>query len=241
MEECRPAEEQSRPAKQLRKCGYFLASAFALAIVLAAIALFFGKQAHTSAVTAQTNERTAEQTRQAAEVACRMAEQERRTAFARELAASALNNMESDGDLSLLPALQGVSVTYSVDKTVTAEVESAKHRAVRRARGPLVLRGQTCWVERANLVRTERASRAHGQTKNAKSFCTPSSVPLTRASTKGSPRQVDEAIPSFGSLPLRQRDSIVRRAQNLYHLRLQVASLSRKSLYVLGHGPCRTA
>lgn len=225
----------------MRKRGYFLARALALAIVLAAIALIFGKQAHTSAVTAQTNKRTAEQERQTAEVARRMAEQERRTDFARGLAASALNNMESDRDLSLMPALQGVSVTYSVDKTVTAEVESALHRAVRTARGPLVLRGQTCWVERANLFQTERASRAHGQTKNAKSFCTPSSVPLTRASTQGSPRQVGQAIPSFGSLPLRQRDGIVRRAQYLYHSRPQVASLSRQSLYVLGRGPCRTA
>ncbi len=129
------AEEQSVAAKRLRQRGYFLASALVLAIALAGITLFFGEQASQSAVTAQANERTAER--------------QGRTAFARELAASALANLDSDPDFSLLLALQAVSVTYSVDKTVTAEAENALHRVVLAARAPLTLRGHTDWVDQA--------------------------------------------------------------------------------------------
>jgi transcriptional regulator with XRE-family HTH domain len=155
-EQRRRAEEQSVAAKRLRQRGYFLASAFVLAIVLAGIALFFGEQARSNAVAAQANERTAEQERATAEQQRGIAEQQRlaaeqasRTAFSRELTASALANLDSDPDLGLLLALQAVSTTYSVDKTVTAEAESALHRAVLAARAPLTLRGHTDWVQRA--------------------------------------------------------------------------------------------
>lgn len=148
-EQRRRAEEQLIAAKRLRQRGYFLASAFVLAIVLAAVTLFFGEQASQNALAAQTNERTAEQENTAAEQERANAEQERRTASARELAASALTNLDSDPDLSLLLALQAVSSTYTIDKTVTAEAENALHQAVLAARAPLTLRGHTDWVERA--------------------------------------------------------------------------------------------
>ncbi|MBI5651874.1 MAG: helix-turn-helix domain-containing protein [Chloroflexi bacterium] len=128
------AETQTRAAKQLRRRAYFLASAFALAIVFAFIALFFGEQARASAVSAQVNARTAEQ--------------ERRVAFARELSASAINNLDIDPERSVLLALQAVAATYSIDQTVTFEAEDALHRAVPAARAPFVFRGHSARIYR---------------------------------------------------------------------------------------------
>lgn len=120
------AEEQTIAARQLRRRGYFLASAFLLAIVLAGIAVFFGEQARSSAVIAQDS--------------ARAAERERRTALARELAASAVANMERDPDLGLLLALTAISTTNTVDKTVTMDAENSLHRAVQTARAAYAAR-----------------------------------------------------------------------------------------------------
>jgi WD40 repeat protein/transcriptional regulator with XRE-family HTH domain len=128
------AETQTRAAKQLRRRAYFLASAFLLAIVFAFVALFFGEQARVSAISAQAN--------------ARIAEQERRIAFARELSASANTNLEIDPERSVLLALQAVAATYSIDKTVIVEAENALHRAVLAARAPFVFRGHTARIYR---------------------------------------------------------------------------------------------
>jgi WD40 repeat protein/DNA-binding SARP family transcriptional activator len=127
-EQVRVAQERAAN-RRLRRRALFLASAFVLAIVLALIALFFGEQARQSAVTAQVNQRTAEQ--------------ERRSAFSRELAASAINNIDVDPERSVLLALQAVRTTYEADQTVTKEAAEALHRAVPAARAPLTLRGHT--------------------------------------------------------------------------------------------------
>ncbi len=119
------ASTESRAAARLRQRALFLAGALAIALLMAGAALFFGDQARRSAITA--------------EASANAAEKERRTALSRELAASAIANMDADPDRGLLLAMQAVSVTYSVNKTWTAEAETALHRAVQAARTPLTL------------------------------------------------------------------------------------------------------
>ncbi|HEY6043236.1 MAG TPA: hypothetical protein VIX58_13985, partial [Anaerolineae bacterium] len=119
-EQRRRAEEQVRAAKSLRRRAYLFAGAFMLAIVLALIALFFGDQARQSAVVAQTNARIA---------------------FAREVAANAMGNLDIDPERSVLLALQAVETTRKVDETVLPEAEDALHRAVMASRLRLTLRG----------------------------------------------------------------------------------------------------
>jgi WD40 repeat protein/DNA-binding SARP family transcriptional activator len=140
-EQRRRAEEQSRAAKSLRRRAYFLASAFVLAIALAAVTLFFGQEARSSASAAQANASLAEKAKGEADVQRLAAESERRTAISRELAAVAISNLNADPQQSLLLALEAVSVTYSVDKTWTTEAENALHQAVQAVRVPLTFRG----------------------------------------------------------------------------------------------------
>ncbi len=119
------AAAESRAAARLRQRALFLAGALAIALLMAGAALFFGDQARRSALIAQAS--------------ANAAEKERRTALSRELAASAIGNMDAYPDRGLLLAMQAVSLTYSVDKTWTAEAETALHRAVQAARTPLTL------------------------------------------------------------------------------------------------------
>ena len=62
-------------------------------------------------------------------------------ANARELAASAVNNLSLDPQLSLLLALRAVRTTYDLDGASTREAEEALHRAVGTAQARLVLHG----------------------------------------------------------------------------------------------------
>lgn len=62
-----------------------------------------------------------------------IAQREQRLAFARELATAAINNLESDPDLSLLLAVQSAVVTHSAGEAVTPETESALYQAVQVA------------------------------------------------------------------------------------------------------------
>lgn len=121
-EQQRRAEVQEQASRQLRRRARFLAGSFVLAIVLAGIALFFGDEARTSAVTAQAASRVA---------------------TARELAASAVSNVDSDPELGLLLALQSVSTTYSIDQTTTKEAVESLHRAVQAQRVVMVLSGHS--------------------------------------------------------------------------------------------------
>ena len=116
------ADTQTRAAKQLRQRAFFLAGAFFLAVLLAAIALFLNNQSQQNALAAQTN---AEE----ANVQRANAEKQSRLATARELAANALGNLEIDPERSVLLALQAVKTTES-DKIVLREAEDALHRAV---------------------------------------------------------------------------------------------------------------
>jgi WD40 repeat protein len=107
--ESRRAEEQSRSARQLRRRARYLAAAFIIALVMALAAVFFGAQARQTTI---------------------VAENERRIATARELAAAALNNLTVDPERSILLALQAITTTRAVDGTVLPEAKEALHRSI---------------------------------------------------------------------------------------------------------------
>jgi WD40 repeat protein/transcriptional regulator with XRE-family HTH domain len=81
------ANTQSRAASQLRRRAIFLASAFALAIVLAGVAIFFWRQASQNALKARS----------------------------RELASAAVSNLGDDPELSILLALQAIKTSHTVE------------------------------------------------------------------------------------------------------------------------------
>jgi WD40 repeat protein len=62
------------------------------------------------------------------------AEIQTRIATARELAAASVSNLDIDPERSILLALEAVTTTYSVDKTILPEAENALHSAVRKSR-----------------------------------------------------------------------------------------------------------
>lgn len=114
------AETEQRANKRLRQRALFLAGAFVLALVLAGVALFFGNRANENAVIAQQRGL--------------VAEQQKRVATARELAASAIANLEVDAERSVLLALEAIKTTQAADNFVLPEAEDALHRAVLASR-----------------------------------------------------------------------------------------------------------
>ena len=103
------AEEQTNFAGQMSRRAMFLTGALILALLMAFTALYFGSQARQTAVTAQN---------------------EKRIASARELAAAALNNLHVDPERSILLSLESVDTTRRVDGTVLPESLEALHRSV---------------------------------------------------------------------------------------------------------------
>ncbi|HEX8990846.1 MAG TPA: AAA family ATPase, partial [Anaerolineales bacterium] len=112
------AETERRSNVQLRTRAFYLAGAFVITLIMALTALYFGDQARQSAATAQTNARTA---------------------YARELAAESVSNLSADPERSILLALQGADLTYSINKTALPEVMEALHRAVQASHVQLTL------------------------------------------------------------------------------------------------------
>ena len=112
------AEEQTQSATQLRKRSYYLTGAFAIALVMAIAAIFFGNQAQTSS----------------------------RLATSRELASASISNLDVDPEISILLALQAVNNTYLLNGMVLPEAEDALHRAVQESRIELTLRGHSSVV-----------------------------------------------------------------------------------------------
>ena len=119
------AEEQTGFARQLSKRAMYLTGAFILALFMAFTALYFGSQARQTAVRAQND---------------------RRIATARELAAASLNNLNVDPERSILLALQSLSTTQSVDGTVLPESLEALHRAIVTSQVRMNFIGHDTWV-----------------------------------------------------------------------------------------------
>jgi WD40 repeat protein/basic membrane lipoprotein Med (substrate-binding protein (PBP1-ABC) superfamily) len=85
--ERRRAQEQTDSAKRLRKRAIYLAGAFAVALVMAVAALFFGGQARAAS----------------------------HLATSRELAAASLSNLAVDPERSILLALQALDTSYTIE------------------------------------------------------------------------------------------------------------------------------
>ncbi len=103
------AEEQTGFAKQLSKRALYLTTAFIVALLMAFTALYFGSQARQTAITAQND---------------------KRIATSRELAAASLNNLDVDPERSILLALQSISTTRDANGIVLPESLEALHRAI---------------------------------------------------------------------------------------------------------------
>jgi WD40 repeat protein len=103
------AEEQAQSAMQLNKRARYLTGALIIALLMAFTALYFGSQARQTAVAAQND---------------------RRIATSRELAAASLNNLSIDPERSILLALQSIATTRDADGTMLPESVEALHRSI---------------------------------------------------------------------------------------------------------------
>ena len=112
--EKRRAEEEHGAAVGLRRRAYYFAAALMVALIMAGAALFFGERARLGAQRAQAQ----------AEVAS-----------SRELAAAAINGLQTDPEQSILLGVEAVRVAD------THEAEDALHRALLASRVRLTLRG----------------------------------------------------------------------------------------------------
>ncbi len=119
------AATEHRTAKQLRRRAIFLAGAFALAIVLAGVAIVFSRQATVNAKTAQD---------------------EQQVAFERELSASAVNNLSVDPERSILLSLQAVEISIKDGQPVLIEAQDALHRSIQSSHVLATLHGATSMV-----------------------------------------------------------------------------------------------
>lgn len=136
------AEESYRANQRLRQRAAFLAGALVLAILFAGLAWFLGDQSRRNATAAAQNAAQAEMNANAEETARLNAERERRASLGRELAASAISNLESDPERSILLALAAVKASEQ-DQTVLPEAQSALHQAVLASRVNRTLTGHT--------------------------------------------------------------------------------------------------
>ncbi len=130
-EQTKRAEEQSRSAQRLRLLVAGLAVVLLLALGAAWLAVSRGQEAQANANLAATREAEAlaeaEQratSEAVADSARQDAEQQAQIAFSRELAAAALNNLDSDPERSVLLAVQAMR------EARTQEAEEALHQAI---------------------------------------------------------------------------------------------------------------
>ncbi|TAH50753.1 MAG: hypothetical protein EYC68_13030 [Chloroflexota bacterium] len=146
-------EQEQAANMRLRQRAIFLAGAFVLAIALAAIALFLSEQSNRNAMQAEQSaqqavhaEATAVSNADAAQKSNEEAIRQQRITLSRELAGSAINNLEVDPERSILLAMQAVTTTHAVDGTTTKEAAEALHRAVENSRLRMTLYPNSSWV-----------------------------------------------------------------------------------------------
>jgi WD40 repeat protein len=120
-----------------------LVGVFAIATVISIVFLTIARNAQKTAEieadSRATQQAIAREEAEARATQQSIAEEEARKAFARELAASSLNVIDLDPQLSALLALQAVQETYAVDGSVLQEATNALHRAVQRTANRLIL------------------------------------------------------------------------------------------------------
>jgi WD40 repeat protein/class 3 adenylate cyclase/energy-coupling factor transporter ATP-binding protein EcfA2 len=102
------AEEQARSATRLRRRALYLSVAMFLAGLLAVAAIVLARVAGNNAQTAQANARSAQTAEANAIQQQQVAEEQANLSSSRELAAAAINNLETDPELSILLALESI-------------------------------------------------------------------------------------------------------------------------------------
>lgn len=118
--ERRLADEQRQTVVRLRRRAVFLTVAMVTALALAGLALFLRGQVQQAALRAEAN--------------ATRAEQERRIATSRELAAAAVSNLALDPERSILLAMAAISQTRAADLPVPREATEALHQALLTSR-----------------------------------------------------------------------------------------------------------
>ncbi|HNS01227.1 MAG TPA: BTAD domain-containing putative transcriptional regulator [Anaerolineae bacterium] len=118
--ERRLADEQRQTVMRLRRRALLLTAALAVALALAGLALFLRAQVQQAVLQADAN--------------AARAEDERRIAFSRELAAAAVSNLSLDPERSILLAMAAISQTREASLPVPKEAEEALHQALLTSR-----------------------------------------------------------------------------------------------------------
>ena len=138
--EQRRAEEQGLSAKSLRVRNRVITAIGAVAVVLAIFATIFSQKSTANARIAAQNEQTAfyaqgtaQANAEAAQNSKTEAEMQQHISQARELAASADNNLDADPERSILLALESLKTT-NIDNIVLPESVNALHRAIAESR-----------------------------------------------------------------------------------------------------------
>lgn len=103
-------------------------------------------EADNARATAVASAAEAEAAQAIAETNAQEAEAQNRLATSRELAAAAIDQLNSEPQLSLLLALEAVNKTYAVNQTASAEAEDALYRALQASQLQFTLSGHTDWV-----------------------------------------------------------------------------------------------
>jgi WD40 repeat protein/energy-coupling factor transporter ATP-binding protein EcfA2 len=103
-------------------------------------------EANNARATAVASAAEAEAAQSIAETNAQEAEAQSRLATSRELAAAAVDQLNSEPQLSLLLALEAVNKTYAVNQIVSAEAEDALYRALQASQLQFTLSGHTDWV-----------------------------------------------------------------------------------------------
>lgn len=118
--ERRLADEQRQAVSRLRRRALLLTVALATALLLTGLSLFLRAQGQQAALRADAN--------------AARAEQERRVAFSRELAAAAISNLSLDPERSILLAMAAISQTREAGLPTPREAEEALHQALLTSR-----------------------------------------------------------------------------------------------------------
>ncbi|MGQ0605161.1 MAG: nSTAND1 domain-containing NTPase [Anaerolineales bacterium] len=120
------AEEQTQSASRLRTRNRVITTVGSIAVILALLAGTFGVQSNQNAITAQ---------------------EQQQVAFARELSASAINNLSVDPERSILLALQAVNISMENGQPPLLEAQDALHRALQTSRVLTTWRGSTLQID----------------------------------------------------------------------------------------------
>ena len=168
------AAEQAAYARSLRRRATYLLVVLVVALGLAAAAVFFADRANRSAELAAAGQAQAESSaglaatseahamqqqalaeereaaratqQSVAEEAKFNAEQRALEAYTRELSQAAEANLEKDPELSMLLALEAISITQAADLPVSLQLEDILHRSTQAQRVRMTINRDSLWA-----------------------------------------------------------------------------------------------